>query len=295
MLKILYLLSFLFLAHYFFSDRRKFFKILSCLMFSYFVSENLKMIFGLEREGFFSPFSYPSSHATVFTSLALSLGGLARIFYTPIYLLILYLRIYYGAHDFLEILGGVFTGMFSWSLYTILRDRLGVEFDRKCFHVGLGTWIIILCWKDYFLTVELLAILSAVGFPLVYRTPPILKDFVEYYGKGNYKGLSALLFILGILSSAIFGMDAMVFGVQNLVWVDFLSFLLGRIFGAKRKSLIGMVGSYFGLFAAILTLRLEFHPIYLLIPILEFSFELDNLSIPFGSSFLYFLVNKKCF
>lgn len=285
-----YLFTILYLTYLFFKRKENFFEIFSALLFSYFLSENLKFIFKVPRQHFFSPYSYPSSHSSVSTTFLLFLKGKILLIFLPIYLLNLYGRIWIHAHDFFDILGGVLTGILSYLLYKILRRYIGKEFDRKAFHVGLGTFLFLLTLKDYYLSVKILLFLSILGFPLTYKPIFRLRDFVDYYGSGKFKGMPALTFILGVLFASIFGKKSMLFGIQNLIWVDFGAFLFGKFFKTRKKSIYGLIGSSIFLLFPLIILGEKFHIFYLTIPILELVSLYDNVTVPFFSAFLNFLV-----
>lgn len=277
---------------YSFKNKKRFFEILSSLLFSYFISENLKFIFKIPRKHFFSPYSYPSSHSSISTTFLLFLESKILYLFIPIYLLNLYGRIWIRAHDILDVVGGVLTGILSYILYKILKENIGKEFDRKAFHVGLGTFLFLFTLKDYYLSVKVLLFLSILGFVLTYRPPIYLKDFVEYYGLGRFKGGPALTFVLGTLSSSIFGKKSMLFGIQNLIWIDFGAFLFGKLFKTRKKSIYGLMGGYVLLCIPIFITELPFSFLYLLIPLIELLSLHDNITIPFFSAFFSFLSRK---
>ncbi len=276
----------IYLIYSFFRDRKKFFMLLSSLLFSYFLSENLKFIFKVPRNHKFSPYAYPSSHTSVATTFLFFLSKREIILFIIPYILLLYGRIWIKAHEPLDLLGGFLTGILSYILYKELRSKIGKEFDRKAFHVGFGTFLFLLTFDNYILSVYTLLFLSIFGFFLTYKPFWYLKDLADYYGIGKYKGIPAFTFVLGILASSVFGREAMLFGIQNLIWLDFGTFLVGKFFKTRKKSVYGVLGGYLFLPLPLIITNTPFSILYFLIPLIEFFSPYDNVTIPFFSAFL---------
>ncbi|GEM_PF-5235752 len=288
-LDILFLLPFysflvIFLIVEYKKRKENFFKCLSLMMFIYALSESLKLGFKIPREGFFSPYRFPSSHSAVSFLIFLLLPNKWRFWYLPLFFYVVSIKLLLKAHKLIDILAGVALALIGKAIFDKARKRIGRLFQRKCFHffIIVILFLIYINFTNLFPKLMTLTTFLGVFLLVTWRKIPIIRDFVEFYDPGR-KGLAAFLLSLGVFLASFLSLAYMEEVLFYSFWVDFGA-SMGRIAGKKRKSVEGLLISYVFLFVPFILTK-KFNPLFLLLPLVEFaSGAYDNLTLPLSIS-----------
>ncbi|NPA76440.1 MAG: hypothetical protein GXN93_01650 [Candidatus Diapherotrites archaeon] len=225
----------------------------------------------------FDPYSFPSFH-TAYASLFFFI--LPNVWTFAYAVLVGYLRVAAGVHRWIDVLGAFLIAGFTLWLYRAGRKRVGFEWDRQSFHMGVGALIGLILYKSWLFGFWLLAGALIAGAILYhFRDHDAIRPFLEFFDRDG-TGKGAFYFVIGVLAATAINHSWGWISAWYVAYVDSTATMVGKWFNTRGKSIYGTLG---GLFAGFLVAIATNTPLWL--PLLVSAVELipkidDNISIP---------------
>jgi len=247
-------------------------QILSLFLLSGALAASLKLLFRIGRDVGVDPFTFPSIHSALGSSLFFAYPHPLTLLYA---LVMMALRVVEGYHGVVDVLGGFLTAGLAALLYYSLKERIGLEADRKSIHFGVA---VLAGYFGLFVDQLLLATLLLAGALVLHLLKKWFLPLFELYGRGE-RDFGPLTLALGLFVGSLINVMPLVGFV--LGYVDGLAAIFGKLFGRRRlpsgKTLEGFLGGVLGGILVAFLLR-GFYPASVLavIPLLAAVVEANN-------------------
>ncbi len=245
-------------------------------------------------ETHFDPYGFPSFH----TAYAFLLCFLVPNVLTALYgISVGVLRVLAGVHTWWDVLGGSIFACVAFHIYRFGERRVGLEWRRQSFHMGLGALLGLVLYKSWLLGLYIIVAALAAGAVLYFlRNTRYIKPFLREFDRdGSARGVYT--FVIGTLLAVLINPRFAWVAVWFLGYMDAVATMAGKLAGTRGKSFVGSVAA---LFTGILVAAAAAHDLHSFIILAGIAAVLvfveryapfdDNIAIPAVAALLGWLM-----